>query len=309
MFANLKQSENGGGPAIMSTNKKRCFVIMPFSKIDWRHTKSYWNKHYDFLKTLIEKDSVFEAQRSEAIRADIIKEIITNLVYSSIVVADLTKLNPNVMYELGIRSSFPLQGATITIAEEGTKLPFDVSTKGTIFYRRDRKKNDTFSAKFTKAIAGCTEYPVSPDSIVWDVISGRGTFYEVIRKEENLRRIDALTEEMTYNAANIELFFKCIEEKKSLVSVFFRSPATELLLSTRYLENASDLYKDLEIIYSNILRLNNLIILYHNNWAGITTHFGGPSEWKQLLTTYVKEKLLEQIKALKVIRDKIENTC
>ncbi|NVM45355.1 MAG: hypothetical protein HWN79_10600 [Candidatus Lokiarchaeota archaeon] len=67
----------------------------------------------------------------EAMREDILKKIIQSLVTSPIVLADLTDHNPNVFWELGVRQSF--KHNTITIAEEGTKLPFDVSPKATIF--------------------------------------------------------------------------------------------------------------------------------------------------------------------------------
>jgi hypothetical protein len=152
---------------------------MPFSKTSERHTGNYWNKHFnDFLKPLIEKNSHFEARRSEPIRGDILKQIITNLIVSPLVVADLTDLNPNVFWELGVRQSFPKQGGTITIAQVGTKLPFDVSTKGTLFYHLSQKKNDDFFAKFGKARSSCLNCPISPDSVIWDTISGRGTFWE-----------------------------------------------------------------------------------------------------------------------------------
>ena len=49
-----------------------------------------------------------------------------------IVVVDLTDSNPNVYWELGVRQSF--KHGTITIAEKGTELPFDLGVKGTLFY-------------------------------------------------------------------------------------------------------------------------------------------------------------------------------
>ena len=78
-----------------------------------------------FLGPLIEESGELEAYRSEPIRGDVLRQIITNLVFYPVVVADLTDNNPNVYWELGVRQSF--KHGTITIAEYGTKLPFDVS--------------------------------------------------------------------------------------------------------------------------------------------------------------------------------------
>ena len=78
----------------MSTNRKICFVIMPFSKTTDEHTEDYWAEHFDsFLKPLIEENPNLEARRSEALRGDVLKQIITDLVISPVVVADLTDNN------------------------------------------------------------------------------------------------------------------------------------------------------------------------------------------------------------------------
>lgn len=116
----------------MSKKRKRCFVIMPFSETSEEHTEQYWTKHFKtFLKPLIEESGDLEVYRSKPLRGDILKQIIAELVVSPIVVADLTDGNPNVFWELGVRQSF--KHGTITIAEEGTDIPFDLSVKGILF--------------------------------------------------------------------------------------------------------------------------------------------------------------------------------
>ncbi|GAI73273.1 unnamed protein product, partial [marine sediment metagenome] len=103
-----------------------CFVIMPFSKSSENHTEEYWTNHFNrFLKPLIEEVPGIGAYRVESLHGDILKQIITDLIVSPVVVAELTHHNPNVFWELGVRQSF--KHNTITIAEEGTTLPFDVS--------------------------------------------------------------------------------------------------------------------------------------------------------------------------------------
>ena len=123
---------------------RKCFVIMPFATTTPDHPEEYWTRHYnDFLKPNIEEGGQFVAERSTPMRGDILKQIIVDLVSSPVVVADLTDHNPNVFWELGVRQSF--RHGTITIAEAGTRLPFDISGKGTLFYHpKDHVKNAAF---------------------------------------------------------------------------------------------------------------------------------------------------------------------
>jgi hypothetical protein len=157
----------------MTEDKLKCFVIMPFSKSSEEHDEKYWTNHFDnFLKLEIEKVPNLNAQRSDELRADILKQIILNLYDSFIVVADLTDRNANVYWELGIRQSFKFK--TITIAEKGTKLPFDVSTKSTLFYHPNAPKGDKeFCKKFNDALIDCIENPEKSDSVVLDALSVR----------------------------------------------------------------------------------------------------------------------------------------
>jgi len=97
-----------------------------FSKTTEDHTQEYWLHHFnDYLKPLIEENPELEARRSQPLRGEILGQIITDLVTSHLVVADLTHRNPNVYWELGIRHSFTHR--TVMIAEYGTQFPFDVA--------------------------------------------------------------------------------------------------------------------------------------------------------------------------------------
>ena len=63
---------------------------------------------------------------------DINQTIMRHLQHDELVIADLTGLNPNVFFEVGYR--FALEKDIIFIAEEGTKIPFDVSTRRAYSY-------------------------------------------------------------------------------------------------------------------------------------------------------------------------------
>lgn len=240
---------------------------MPFSQTTPEHTEEYWRSHYNsFLKPLIEESSKVIAHRSEPLRGDILKQIINDLIVSPIVVADITDKNANVFWELGVRQSF--KHGTITIAEYGTHLPFDIGGKGTLFYYpNDPIKMISFNTQFKNAIKDCLSNPNMPDSQVLESITGRGTFFEIFRQDETMRRLDAVLLECNQNLETIENLFKICKEKKEnenkkekilkrLLNIFSLhnkrsfninlsrlSPiAVQLLVTHRYLDKTNEFY-------------------------------------------------------------------
>jgi hypothetical protein len=75
----------------------------------------------------------------KAVRADQIAapgqinlQVIDHLLNAKVAVADLTGLNPNVFYEIGVRHAVRLP--LVMIAEKDTPLPFDIANMRIIFY-------------------------------------------------------------------------------------------------------------------------------------------------------------------------------
>ena len=79
------------------------------------------------------KDIIVAHRKYEV--GSITNAIIKEIIEADLVIANLTKLNPNVMFELAIRYSFGKP--VIVIAERNTKLPFDINSENTIFYVND----------------------------------------------------------------------------------------------------------------------------------------------------------------------------
>jgi hypothetical protein len=241
-----------------------CFIIMPFSKSSERHTEEYWTQHFnEFLKPIVEECGV-NVYRVQAMREDIIKKIIYSLVTTPIVIADLTDHNPNVFWELGVRQSF--KHNTITIAEEGTTLPFDVSSKATIFYdHSDEGKLSHFKNTLKAVINDCVTNPEKSDSHVLESISGRGSLYEIMRMDDSRRRIESLIVETKNNQNTINISLELVSKLKnfsyipfSLRSTIWRTRSLEYLLVNRYLDEDERFYKAAELI----LRL----LEYHQIW-------------------------------------------
>lgn len=254
----------------MSKSRGSCFVIMPIGKTSDKHTEEYWTGHFEsFFKPLIEEDSNLEAYRSEALRGDMLTQIITALVTSRIVVADLTDLNPNVFWELGVRQSFTY--GTVTVAEIGTKLPFDVGRTGTLsYYPKNHIKTSKFRKQFKKAIKDCLAHPDRPDSHVLETLSGRGTLFEVFRKDETLRRLDALLQECDRNlrtfVGSMEVAKANLAEqsKHETPTVRLRLPAVDLLLTSRYIDEEEAFFESADKYAGYMLALNSQLDIWEH---------------------------------------------
>jgi hypothetical protein len=284
-------------------NPQDCFVIMPFSQTTNEHTQDYWTRHYEkFLKPIIEESGSYEVHRSKSLSGDILDQIIRALVASQLVVADLTDANPNVYWELGVRQSF--QNGTITIAEFGTSLPFDLGGKGTLFYYpKDHIKNNEFINDFQEAIKQISTNQGSPDSQVLETISGRGTFFEVIQRDEAIRRVKGLIEETRENKNLLDIMMEAIkkEQKAPFGNFSFQYCSLELLLTQRYLED-SELYADARHLYFIIIATNSAISQHRDNWERLKKFFElGMEELGEKIDNFT-ENLQVVVKNLERIR-------
>ena len=123
----------------MEKNRK-CFVIMPFGgKDEYRFDDEEANSIY---KNIIKKsfDEVFGDEVTVSRQIDlsftgsINEDIIQNIVESEFSVVDITGLNPNVFFELGVRYSFR-KNTTILLRQSGTDIPFDITNYKIITYK------------------------------------------------------------------------------------------------------------------------------------------------------------------------------
>ena len=114
----------------MSETKKRCFVVMGFGiKTDYINGRKLdLNKSYRLLiKPVVESKGV------ECVRADEIThsgsidvQMYKELLQADMVIADLSTLNANALYELGVRHALrPF--TTIVISEDKLMYPFDLN--------------------------------------------------------------------------------------------------------------------------------------------------------------------------------------
>ncbi len=193
----------------MENNKPKeeikCFIIMPFS--DTSHTVNgevirieadEWGYIYEnWFKKAVESypNMTIKCKRSAAAPGNFIKEIITDLYDSRIVIADLTGQKPNVYYELGIRHSLKL--GTIMITQDFEHLPSDLKSYYCFKYEYNKHahKQEVYYKEFEKHLHEKIEYILTnktSDNPVSDFL-GIKDYYDVKNLEnEKARLIDRL---------------------------------------------------------------------------------------------------------------------
>lgn len=97
--------------------KSKVFMVMPFSDEHF--------ELYEMIKGEFTEHFEFSNAAQEGNQQNILKDIIQPIYEANIIIADLTGLNPNVMYELGLAHTFNKK--TIVITQDNiTNLPFDL---------------------------------------------------------------------------------------------------------------------------------------------------------------------------------------
>lgn len=122
-------------------NKKKVFMIMPF--------EDKFFEVYEILKRQFEKEFIFSHAGDEDNQQNILKDIIQAIYKADIIIADLTGLNANVFYELGVAHT--LNKKVIIITENISSLPFDLKS-----YRAN--EYSTHFTKFAELIEALDKY-------------------------------------------------------------------------------------------------------------------------------------------------------
>jgi hypothetical protein len=126
----------------------------------------------------------------------ITKQVIEHLLQDELAIANVTGLNPNVMYELAVRHAARLP--LVVLAEGGTRLPFDIADQRTLFFTNDVVGILELGSELQKAIKAA-EIDTDVDNPIYRVVREN-----VIRKEVSagspsnyiLERLDKLSDQM-----------------------------------------------------------------------------------------------------------------
>jgi len=201
--------------------KPLCFILMPFgTKTDKKGREIDFNHIYE---ALIKKAII--ACELEPIRADeellggtIHKPMYERLVLCDYAIADLTSLNANVFYELGLRHAIKAH-TTIPIFAFDADLPFDLKMQRTLPYKLDKDGklldiDNTIKMLVTHLKAAKKAKDV--DSPVFQLVEGWKVTHNLSHE-----RTDTFREQAIYENEVKEKLFKARSEgKEAVVNMF-----------------------------------------------------------------------------------------
>lgn len=146
---------------------RRCFIVTPIGNDDSSIRRST-DGLIDAVLTPVLKELKFSIEVAHRINqsGNINKQVITRLVEYELVIANLTGLNPNVMYELAVRHAAKLP--VVALAEKGTKLPFDIYAERTLTYVNDMAGVEILKTQLKKHIVTALED--EPDNPIYDAM-------------------------------------------------------------------------------------------------------------------------------------------
>lgn len=229
--------------------KNRCFMLMPFSE------------DFDYIYGVIKKDlndNGLICNRADEIAGSkpILNKILTEILKSRYIIADLTSYNPNVFYELGIAHSFKDAQNILLLKQKESKIPFDLTHLTYIEYTPDNLRFLTATIKnfireneylsdFHESLNlhGITtfisdnretfidylqEYFSSQIPMITDILNGTGSKYDEKKLTEFFKDYEALIlqtiDEKNINIADgiIKTYFHLISncENQSIIEYF-----------------------------------------------------------------------------------------
>ncbi|MCM4159386.1 hypothetical protein FHG64_11490 [Antarcticibacterium flavum] len=137
----------------MKQENKTCFIVTPIGEVSSAERRNTDGLISSVLKPVLQEDFNFkdvEAAHEINSSGSINNQIMKRILYDDLVIANLTGVNPNVMYELAVRHA--TMKPIIHICENGTKLPFDIIDQRTIFYFNDMLGVKELRSNLTKMI-------------------------------------------------------------------------------------------------------------------------------------------------------------
>ncbi len=118
---------------------KLCFVIMGFgNKTDYAsgETVNLDKTYHNIIKPAVEELHLKCVRADEIHDSSLIdRSMYALLVRADVVIADISTMNPNAIYELGIRHAVKPQSTIIMKAESKSSIPFDINHMRTITYK------------------------------------------------------------------------------------------------------------------------------------------------------------------------------
>ena len=208
---------------------------MPFSSTK-RHTTEGWTEIFEDLHrpAITGSRLGYKCERSKIGTGSFIKDILLQLNQADVVLADLTDMNPNVFYELGVRHA--LKNRTILVSQTMDDVPSDLKQYGVITYGTSPKSVAEYKKKISETLKNIRNDPDRADNPVSDYLNLKSIIIDPFEAKMIEKKLVALISECSFNLSVIKEGLGIAErEDKSITAARFTMGSLELLTSTYYI--------------------------------------------------------------------------
>lgn len=209
-----------------------CFIISPLGSDDSETRRKADGLINSVIKTVLKELNITALPPHEIdTPGSITSQVIQHLLEDELVIANLTELNPNVMYELAVRHAKRLP--VICLAEKGTILPFDISTERTIFYDNDMAGVEILKPKLLNCIKEAIK-DKDPDNPIYRVV-----------KDSIMRKVTAPDDAQSYMFTKLdEISSQLSKLRQQTESVSIRTERPDFKTQLNFIISKTDNFTD-----------------------------------------------------------------